>query len=408
MPVVRELTGELSFKADTTGASRFDAALRKSKGNLEDLNRINLTTFVNTATKAWALVGAAATAGSAIAAKKFIDVEKSLDALKTATGQAFLPLKKEVDSILQDKTLKNLVSEIDLVNASLSAAQEEGATGESIARFLRIATTLGVAAKKPVGEILGNLVKGEVEAILKLIGELPLELQELLKISQTDFAQIGLAGRRAELEKRLFSKQQALEELINEQRVRGLTTFTELGNSFERLTVTVGEGTLPAFKSLNDILIPFVDSLNRSIGTPETQKKKREEFISDIKTQADAILSVTDSVQTAFSNEFRKNLPDTASGLADNFIKAVSDFQFGRLNPLLYIKTTPVRTGAVLGASSGTGARETGTATTNNFNINVQPGADSNIGTSVAKEVKKMLGTVSEQNKQTTKIRGGN
>ena len=276
MTVVRELTGELSFQADTTGATRFDAAMERSRANLESLNQVSLAGFTGVVTKAWGLVSAAATAGSLAAARQFVDIETGLDALETATGQIFGGIKKEIEGILQDKTLKNLVDEIDLVNASLAAAQE-GATGETIQRFLRVATSLGIVAKRPVGEILAQLAKGEVEGILTLIGQLPLELQELLKISQTEFEKIGLAGRRGILEQRLFAALPELEKTINEQRRRGLLTFRELGGAFDKLTTTVGEGTLPAFQKINAAAKRHGKAWAGVAATPEDLKRAVDE-----------------------------------------------------------------------------------------------------------------------------------
>lgn len=418
MTVLRELTGELSFQADTTGATRFDAAMERSRANLESLNQVSLVGFTGVVTKAWGLVSAAATAGSLAAAKQFINIETGLDALEAATGKSFGAVKSEIESILQDKTLKNLVTEIDLVNAALGAAQEEGATGESIQRFLKIATTLGIVAKKPVAGILKQLVTGEVEGILKLIGQLPLELQELIKLSGTEFEKIGLAGRRGILEEKLLSALPDLEKIINEQRSKGLLTFDELGGAFSKLTTAVGEGTLPAFQKLNAILIPFVEGLTTKIGTPESQKEKREEFIQGLEEQAEPTLEIFRGIQKGFSDKFRKNLPNTLSESIKKLFDGVDDFDFKTLNPFQYLRTTPI-TGGATGRSLSDirpGPEPTPGQIPNNrggdniyyITVAVQGGnTDRQTGQNVARELGRLLGAASEQAKQATMIRGG-
>lgn len=403
MTVVRELVGELGFRADTTAATRFDAAMKRSKANLESLNQISLVRFTGIVGKAWGIVGAVATAGSLAAAKRFADVETSLGALELATKKSFGAVKKEIESILRDKTLKNLVNEIDLVNSSLAAAQE-GATGEQITRFLKLATSLGIVAKKPIGEVLRQLVTGDVEAIFKLIGQLPLELQELLKLSKTQFENIGLAGRRGIIEQKLFAAMPELEKTINEQRRRGLLTFKELGGAFDKLTMEIGERTLPAFKGLNDIIVPFIEKLTKLArgeigfvdifkGTPEQQQKIREfkqEQIEATKKDFPLIKFITDFDKTSEEVKARLFKPS-----------ATRHFPIPRIMPRP--EPTPEQAGFVTNNRSG------------DLNINVpitiQPGANADAGSieqAVNTGIRRALGAASEQAKQATMIRGGN
>ena len=389
---IRKLVGELSFRTDTTGADRFDAATNRSKRNLESLNSISLAGMVAVATKAWAVVATVATAGSVAAAKKFVEVETSLDALEKATGKGFAPLKGEIDSILEDGNLKNLVKEIDLVNDALLQAQE-GATGEQISRFLRLAVTLGIVAKRPIGDVLGGLVKGDVEGILKLIGQLPLELQEQLKISGTDFSRIGLAGRQSILEQKLFAGLPALERKINEQRERGLTTFRELDTAFGDLAVELGGRTLPYLKKVNDFLISIIESIPGEIGTPESRTEKARMMTEETFRQIEDIKRGT--------GDFLGGLLEFATPSTERAYEAARDI-------------TP-QTPANMPSLRFSGGPNT---TTNNRGgdihitvpITIQAGANANpteIKTAVNEGISRAMGQISEQNKLTTKIRGG-
>lgn len=279
MTTIRELIAEMGFKVDTTGASRFDAAINRSRKNLEGLNTVSLAGLVKTATKAFAIITTVATAGSLAAAKKFADIETSLEALKFATGESFALLKKEIDDILRDKVLKNLVDEIDLVNAALGEAQEKGVKGETITKFLRLAALLAVQAKKPINEVLrlitGFTVEGDL-GIFKLLKELPPELQELFKAAGISPAKAGFIARGEKVRESLKKVEAELERNIIEQRERGLTTFKELDVALNKLTKEIGRNTLPAFKDLNDRMIPLIETLTLFTGVevgPEKEKK---------------------------------------------------------------------------------------------------------------------------------------
>lgn len=269
MATVRELIANLGFKVDTTGATRFDSAVKRSRKNLEGLNTISLSGLVNTTTKAFAIVTGIATAGSLAAAKKFVELERSWDALRDATKEGFAPLKKEIDAILRDKTLRKLVNEIDLVDAALTEAQKKGVRGPDLAAFIRPAVQLHLITKKSLDEILGLitgfLVEGDL-GIFKLLGELPPELQELFKVGQISPAQVGFIGRREKLLESLRAAEAELEKKIIEQRERGLTTFIELENALKKLNIAIGKETLPWFKELNDKLISLVGTLTLFTG----------------------------------------------------------------------------------------------------------------------------------------------
>ena len=288
MTTVRELTAKLAFQVDTTGATRFDAALNRSRKNLDGLNTVSLAGLVKTATKAFAIVATVATAGSLAAAKKFADIQTSWDALEFSTKEGFAPLKKEIDSILQDKTFKNLVDEIDLVNAALAQAQEKGVSGDDLTKFLRLAVTLSIPAKKSVAEVL-DMITGFVgpEAdlgILKLIGKLPQEFQELLKFLPGP-GKAGLIARRETIFQDLLTISPQLEKLIAKQREEGLLTFRELSGAFEKLTIEIGENTLPVFKNLNDVLIPFVERLTKLLKGEIKPKEFIEEIVEETRVE---------------------------------------------------------------------------------------------------------------------------
>lgn len=277
MATVRELIANLGFKIDTTGATRFDSAVNRSKKNLEGLNTVSLAGLVTTATKAFAIVTTVATAGSLAAAKKFADIQTSWEALQQATKEGFAPLKKEIESILQDKVLKNLIDEIDLVNAALAEAQEKGVKGQTLADFLRPAALLAVQAKKPLSEVLGLITGFAVEGdlgIFKLLRELPPALQELYKVAGISPAQAGFIGRGEKVRESLRKVEAELEKNIIKQREEGLLTFRELGGAFEKLTIEIGKNILPTFKKLNDIIIPIVEKLTLFTGVEVGPEKK--------------------------------------------------------------------------------------------------------------------------------------
>jgi hypothetical protein len=398
MPVVRELTAKLGFQADTTGATRFDSAVNRSRANLKKLDLIRLDRLQTKLKTFFAATGiGVVAAGTALATKKFTDIETSLEALQFATKESFGGIKEEIDSILEDKVLKNLVDEIDLVDAALAEAQK-GVSGTDITKFLRLATSLSIVTKKSVSEVLG-LITGFVgpEAdlgILKLLGELPQELQELLKFVPGP-GQAGLIGRREKVLQELLAVAPELEKNIIEQRKRGLLTFKEFGGAFEKLTLEIGERSLPAFTKLNDILIPVIERLTE-FAKPETpEEKKADEAARERRRE----FFVT---QRIFPESFGKPIFESAKDL--KVLDKLKGFNVDTIFDFLKFTIQPKPIGAPLpGVLNNRGGD-----TVNKITVTVQPGEDrANIGVKIAEEIGRKLGSISEQTRQSTRIRGG-
>lgn len=395
MTTVRELTGELSFNADTTGATRFDQAVNRSKSNLEQLNSVSLVPFVGTMTKAWGLVTGAATLGTAAATKRFIDLEKAYDGLETATEDTTGAIRGEIESILEDKLLKNLVDEIDLVRAAFQSAKE-GADAIQINRFIRLASILATLTPDgDIGEFLKQLVTGDIQAILKSIGQLPLEVQEILKAGGVDPKKVGLIGRRGELERRLLGVQDKLEKRIAEQRERGLTTFDELGGVFEKLTLEIGERSLPAFKDLNDVLIPLIEDLTEFIKPEapevvEERQRRRREFLKE---------PIFEGV-----NEPIFNIDKLKGAESDDILKGIGGAvrEFFTLRPEDRITLSPVQRTTPQTNDNRSEVK------VDKIEIRVEGGENPRkTGENVAKELRRAMGQMSEQAKQSTIKRGG-
>lgn len=407
MPTIRELVANLGFKVDTTGATRFDAAVNRSRKNLTGLNTVSLSGLVNTATKAFAIVTGVVTAGSLAAAKKFADLQRSWKALKFATGENFGALKKEIDGILKDKVLKNLIDEAEILDGTLTEIQEKGFKGDQFIKFLRLAALLAIQTKKPFKEVLGLITGFVVEGdlgIFKLLRELPPELQELFKAAGISPAQVGFIGRGEKVSESLRKVEAELERNIIEQRERGLTTFKELGGAFEKLAIQLGDRTLPAFKDLNDILIPIIERLTNFLKVEppkvieEKRKKRREsleELIPDLITSPAEKKEREKKLREFFERDVEDNL--------DIILKSLKEFfTIDRTKPFFL---SPVQRGHTL-TNQTTNNRDGDIHITNH--ITVQEGADGvDIGRAIAEEIGRKLGTVKELNSANTPLRGG-
>lgn len=410
MASVRELIATLGFKVDTGPATRFDAAVNRSKTNLENLTQVRVGIF---GTRLKGMFTAAVVAATAVgvaagaAAKKFVNVEKSLDALKFATQEGFAPLRKEIDKILGDKVLKNLISEIDLVNAALFETQEKGVKAQTLTDFLRLAALLSVQAKKPIKEVLGLItgftVEGEL-GIFKLLRELPPELQELFKAAGISPAKAGFIARGEKVREALRKVEAELERNIIKQRERGLTTFKELDTAFDKLTLEIGEKTLPAFKKLNDIIIPFIERLTTFLGEDEDEaetekrRKERRERLKEPILPEFFQKRIFD--EEKIRNLSKKSFGDIFEGLKEFF---TVERPGGRFDPSLdhtvINRTTNKRT---------TNKRD-GDIIINN-NITVQSGATADpaaIERGVNEAIRRNMGTAAEQSQRTTIRRGG-
>lgn len=307
MPTIRELVANLGFKVDTTGATRFDAAVNRSRKNLTGLNTVSLSGLVNTATKAFAIVAGVVTAGSLAAAKKFADIQRSWDALKFATGENFGAFKKVIDGILKDKVLKNLFDELDLVNSVVTEVQEKGIKGDKFLKFFRLAALLAIQTKKPFKEVLGLITGFVVDkdpAIFKLLRELPPKLQELLAAAGISLGQVGFIGRGEKVSESLRKVEAELEKNIIEQRERGLTTFKELDGAFDKLAIVIGEHTLPAFKDLNDVIIPVVERLTKLLKGEIKPKEFIEKEIEEARIEPKIITTLLLDFPSLFKGLF--------------------------------------------------------------------------------------------------------
>lgn len=288
MPSVRELIATLGFKVDTTPATRFDAAVNRSRKNLKSLTQVRLGRFgsrLKTMFKVGAGGIAALGASSVVAFNKFSDVARGLKQLESQFKGKFKPLKAEIDSILTDKTLGKLTTELELVNTA-AAAFELGLDPDVFIRSLRPALEFALVNRKSVSEITGAIAAFIGQADLDLLikaGQLNQRQIELLKTAGVGPGQAGIIARTARVEE-LFAGirpeiQQSLKELVES----GVLSQKQFLNTLDETVKELGEKTLPAIKKITKAAIDLLDEFRARL-------KAKSAFEAFVETAAEALV----------------------------------------------------------------------------------------------------------------------
>ncbi len=413
MVALRELTAKLGFDVDLSGVNRFDKSIDSSKRKVEGFNLINLGGFRNIVSKALVFAGAgfATIAAGAASAFKFADVKAGLNDLEQSSKGSFGAIKGSIDEILADKTIGNLVKELDLVNAAAIHARD-GLDPGVIADLLAPATLFAINARKSTSEIfagISSFIESGSLDILRQTGKLNQAQIELLKAAGVGPGQAGLVARTEKIRQVFFGLEGELRARTQKIVESGALTARELTGAFDKLVLEVGERTLPAFKSLNDELIPFIEQLTRFVGGEigvreilkakpgSPREKKQKVFAEELKSQA--------QVTFDFFNFLIPSLDRANQAIGD-----INQEQRGQLIPSIS-GATPI-----VPASGSTTNRATTQSTSQRTNVNVtnnvtvQPGANVSpgmIGAEIEKANRRTLGNVKELNERATIKRGG-
>lgn len=277
MATIRELIANLGFKVDTTAATRFDAAVNRSKKNLESLTNVRLGRFssrLKTMFKVGAGGVAAVATASVVAFNKFSDVARGLKQLESQFKGKFKPLKAEIDSILTDKTLGKLTTELELVNTA-AAAFELGLDPDVFIRSLRPALEFALVNRKSVSEITGAIAAFIGEADLDLLikaGQLNQRQIELLKTAGVGPGQAGIIARTARVEELFAGIRPEIQKSLKELVESGVLSQKQLLNTLDETAKELGEKTLPAIKAITKEAISLLNEFRERI-------KKEEEGV---------------------------------------------------------------------------------------------------------------------------------
>lgn len=405
MPVVTDLIGRLGFSVDTTAATRFESAMKRSKNSLESFNQVRLDRFNKTIGAVFGIGIGAGAAGFF----KFAEMKQALAALKGSLQDAFEPIRKEIESILQDKLIGNLIKELDLVNAAAVQAQE-GLAPETLQKVLRPAALLALERGRSVSEVLASISSFIADAnldILKQTGILDQAQIEILKFAGTGPEKAGLRARTMKIIEVLAGAAPGIEKNLKELEETGALSVKELTTAFNKLLIEVGERTVPAFKALNDVLLPTIEFLTKWLDTSEERSKevakegvKSKAFFSPFfPTQAE--LERGDPVKESLSpisKDIKQNLSDFWERTTKEFVK---DFQVRAST-----RQAPVIPISGVATDGGNAATELNI----NNNITISPGANADpvaIKGAINDAMRQSFGNIAEQNVRTTIRRGG-
>jgi len=398
MATIRELTARLGFEFDPTPATRFDAAINRSRRNLEGLNRVNLNNLRTALLKGFKIIGGAAAAAFGIGFAgflKFSDVAQALTQLRLQAKDSFEPIRSEIKNILADPVVGKLTNELELLNGVL-AVLSKGIDPGVLIRTLKPALEFAIATRQSVADVTQGISSFIADANTDLLVQLGIFDQaqlELLKVAGIDPGKQGLVARKAFLEERFAETQARTRKLVEDLVVSGAVAQKELANTVNELLVEIGKKSLPLFKDIIDELVAILDSFIQFLRGEITVREvvfrgteKQTRGFGAFGGLAD--IGKTTGVKT---DESQNILTDFFSGLTGGFRRQeVGGFRGGI-------------------TSSTTNNTDNTNTITINAPISVQAGATddgSMIARKVGEELRKVIGTAKEQSERTTVIRG--
>lgn len=414
---VRQLVADLGFKVDTTPATRFDAAVNRSKKTLEGLSQVRLGRFGLRLKKFFA-AGAAGVAAvgtaAAVAFNKFSDVAQGLKQLEFQFKGKFKPLKEEIDSILDDKTLGKLTTELELINTA-AAAFELGLDPDVFIRSLRPALEFAIVNRKSVGEITAAIASFVGEANLDLLiklGNLNQRQIELLKTAGVGPGQAGIIARTAKVEELFKGIRQEIQKSLQELVESGVLSQKQFVNTLDATAKELGEKTLPAIKAITKAAIDLLDEFRGRI----KQESVTESFFKTFFTLPEGFepFSFLPEAGDAgedikVSNKLFPAIGIFFKGLIEEFKKRFEEARQRGFQPERLSRQFPI-------SSFSRTTNQTTTANTSSQNINItvpvtiQSGASADpaaIKQAVNDGIRNAMGSVVEQSKATTIKRGG-
>lgn len=419
MASVRELIATLGFKVDTGPATRFDAAVNRSKSSLESLTQVRLGRFGSRLKTMFgvAIAGVAGIGAASLGAfKKFSDVAKGLKQLEFQFKGKFKPLKAEIDSILADKTLGKLTRELELVNTA-AAAFELGLDPDVFIRTLRPALEFAIVNRKSVAEITSAIAAFIGEADLDLLIKLGVLNQrqiELLKVTKTGPGQAGIIARTARIEEIFAGIQPEIQKQLRELVESGVLSLDQLTNTFNETAKELGEKTLPAIKAITTEAISLLDEFRGRIkqeGVVEAAAKVIGSKIPELfefLPEAGGIdpKDIKVSKEPAVGKFFKKLIQFAFPGLAgaNQAIQKINRQQRQQRIPSISGFTKNIISAAPAGAGQPVQVINI------NNNITVQSGATADpaaIERGVNEAIRRNMGTAAEQSRSTTIRRGG-
>ena len=265
MATIRELTARLGFEFDPTPATRFDAAMKRSKRNLEGLNKVKLTAFRTNLLGAFGIIGKAAAVAFAVGFAgflKFSDVAQALAQLRLQAKDSFEPIRSEIKNILADPVIGKLTTELDLLNGVL-AVLGKGIDPGVLIRTLKPALEFAIATRQNISDVTQGISSFIADANTDLLVQLGIFDQaqlELLKVAGIDPGKQGLVSRTAFLENALAQQEGRTRQIVTDLQASGAVSQKELANTFNELLKEIGEKSLPLFKAIIDELIAIMDS----------------------------------------------------------------------------------------------------------------------------------------------------
>lgn len=444
MPTIRELTALLGFKVDTAPATRFDAQIDRSKKKLEGLSKVRLGSFGKRLKTMFSVAAGgvvAVGAASLVAFKKFSDVERGLKQLEFQFKSSFKPLKEEIDSILSDKTLGKLTTELELVNTA-AAAFELGLDPDVFIRSLRPALEFAIVNRKNVSEITAAISAfigtGDLDLLIKM-GNLNQRQIELLKTAGVGPGQAGIIARTAKVEELFAGIRPDIQKRLQELIESGVLSQEQFLNTLNETTKELGEKTLPAMKAISKAAIDLLDEFRKRIKEedegvieaffktlialpkgfePFSALPESQDFdITGVKIDESLNLGniikkifgkkpeLTESeflAQQKFLKERRINTRDAIANFFKDFAKSLSETRVsGGFSGFVPVNRT---------------TNQTTNANTSSQNINVtvpitiQSGANADpaaIEQAVQVGIRRAMGAVAEQSRATTTRRGG-
>ena len=409
---IRELTARLGFEFDATPATRFDAAMKRSKRNLEGLNKVKLDRFRRRILKTFKLISAAAavTFGTALAGfLKFSEETKAVTQLEFQLSKfpgAFKAIKKEMDAILADPLIGKLTTELQLLNAA-TGALAKGVDPGVVTRLLKPALQFATVNRESIQDVIGAITEflesGSLD-LLKKLGVVTQAQAEVFKKTDIGPSAQGLIQRKAFIENTFAALIPQFEQSLRKLAESGAVSQQQLLNTLSELLKDIGEATAPLFKKLNAELIIFIDTIREFVRGRVFQVIRGEittqEFLfpkKDVEAKREKIREQGRKAIETEQEKIREQGRRVLEFLEKFFITGFRQPEIGGF------RGNNNKSGAINNNS------DTQNITVNNT-INIAPGASGDpvmIERAVNTGMRKVLGTVVDQSKRTTLVHGG-
>jgi len=416
MPSIRELVATLGFKVDTTPLTRFNAGVTRSKKNLEGLTQVRLGRFgsrLKTFFKGAAAGVVAVGAASVLAFNKFSDVARGLKQLESQFKGKFKPLKAEIDSILDDKTLGKLTTELELVNTA-AAAFELGLDPDVFIRSLRPALEFAIVNRKSVSEITAAISsfigQADLDLLIKL-GNLNQRQIELLKTAGVGPGQAGIIARTAKVEELFKAIQPQIQKQLTELLESGVLSQKQLLNTLDETAKELGEKTLPAIRAITKSAIGVLEEFRARLKAKSLFESIVETVAENIVPSVGEFLPEADGVDREIKISKDPIVGKFFREIIEEFKKRFEEARARGFQPKRRFQTLPIPDFTRRTDQNITRPTDTTDQKINiTVPITIQSGASADpvaIEQAVQNGIRKAMGSVAEQSKATTLRRGG-